>query len=138
MFPIIADIAPQKNIRPERPMVASVASPDGHLRLAGLGVAVVLWSPSWRRSTAVRPGGLPDILMIAIPLPLTGCHGGGPSEPAPRLGSDKDEEFQAKLRTPPSATSSNGGGARPCSIPGFPKELLVDGSSLPPSPPWCC
>ena len=103
MFPIIADIALQKNIRPERPMAVGVRRPQMAICASPVSVAVVSMVSILAAATAwVRAYGLLDILMIAIPLPLTRCHDGGPWSLRAAGDLDKDEEFQANLRTPPS------------------------------------
>ena len=68
MFPIIADIALQKNIRPERPMaVASVASQMA-ICASPVSVAVVSMVSILAAGHGIGQAySLLDILMIAIP-----------------------------------------------------------------------
>ncbi|MGL5290421.1 MAG: anaerobic C4-dicarboxylate transporter [Vibrionaceae bacterium] len=101
MFPIISDIALQKNIRPERPMaVASVASQMA-ICASPVSVAVVSMISILAAGQGIGEAfGLLDILMVAIPSSLTGVIIAALWSLRRGKDLDKDEEFQAKIQQP--------------------------------------
>lgn len=125
MFPIISDIALQKNIRPERPMaVASVAS---QMAICASPVSVAVVSMvSMVSILAAGHGigeayGLLDILMIAIPSSLTGVMMAALWSLRRGKDLDKDEEFQARIKDPEQHAFIYGGGETLLNTK-FPKE----------------
>ncbi|MFM4702597.1 anaerobic C4-dicarboxylate transporter [Aeromonas bivalvium] len=101
MFPIISDIALQKNIRPERPMaVASVASQMA-ICSSPVSVAVVSLVSILAAGHGIGEAyGLLDILMISIPASLTGVLVAALWSLRRGKDLDKDEEFQARIQDP--------------------------------------
>ncbi|MFG0833603.1 anaerobic C4-dicarboxylate transporter [Aeromonas bivalvium] len=101
MFPIISDIALQKNIRPERPMaVASVASQMA-ICSSPVSVAVVSLVSILAAGHGIGEAyGLLDILMISIPASLCGVLVAALWSLRRGKDLDKDEEFQARLQDP--------------------------------------
>ncbi len=122
MFPIIADIALQKNIRPERPMaVASVASQMA-ICASPVSVAVVSMVSILAAAHGVGQAyGLLDILMVAIPSSLTGVMMAALWSLRRGKDLDKDEEFQAKIKDPAQRDFIYGGGETLLNTK-FPKE----------------
>ncbi|MGL5463751.1 MAG: anaerobic C4-dicarboxylate transporter, partial [Aeromonas veronii] len=122
MFPIIADIALQKNIRPERPMaVASVASQMA-ICASPVSVAVVSMVSILAAGHGIGQAyGLLDILMIAIPSSLTGVIVAALWSLRRGKDLDKDEEFQAKIKDPEQHAFIYGGGETLLNTK-FPKE----------------
>jgi anaerobic C4-dicarboxylate transporter DcuB len=122
MFPIIADIALQKNIRPERPMaVASVASQMA-ICASPVSVAVVSMVSILAAAHGVGQAyGLLDILMVAIPSSLTGVMVAALWSLRRGKDLDKDEEFQAKIKDPAQRDFIYGGGETLLNTK-FPKE----------------
>ncbi|MFM5676160.1 anaerobic C4-dicarboxylate transporter [Aeromonas sp. R4-1] len=122
MFPIIADIALQKNIRPERPMaVASVASQMA-ICASPVSVAVVSMVSILAAGHGIGQAyGLLDILMIAIPSSLTGVIVAALWSLRRGKDLDKDEEFQAKIKDPEQRAFIYGGGETLLNTK-FPKE----------------
>ncbi len=101
MFPIIADIALQKNIRPERPMaVASVAAQVG-ITASPVSVATVSLATILANNAA---GGssysIPQILSVSIPASFCGVLVAAIWSLRRGKDLDKDPEFQAKLADP--------------------------------------
>ncbi|MGL6176402.1 MAG: anaerobic C4-dicarboxylate transporter family protein, partial [Vibrionaceae bacterium] len=101
MFPIISDIALQKNIRPERPMaVASVASQMA-ICASPVSVAVVSMISILAAGHGIGEAyGLLDILMVAIPSSLTGVIIAALWSLRRGKELDDDEEFQARIKQP--------------------------------------
>ncbi|ALP39777.1 anaerobic C4-dicarboxylate transporter [Aeromonas schubertii] len=101
MFPIIADIALQKNIRPERPMaVASVASQMA-ICASPVSVAVVsLVSILGAKAGIGHAYSLLEILMVSVPASLCGVLTAALWSLRRGKDLDQDEEFQAKLQDP--------------------------------------
>lgn len=101
MFPIISDIALQKNIRPERPMaVASIASQMA-ICASPVSVAVVSMISILAAGFGIGEAyGLLDILMVAIPSSLTGVIIAALWSLRRGKELDDDEEFQAKIKQP--------------------------------------
>lgn len=122
MFPIIADIALQKNIRPERPMaVASVASQMA-ICASPVSVAVVSMVSILAAAHGVGQAyGLLDILMVAIPSSLMGVMMAALWSLRRGKDLDKDEEFQAKIKDPAQRDFIYGGGETLLNTK-FPKE----------------
>lgn len=122
MFPIIADIALQKNIRPERPMaVASVASQMA-ICASPVSVAVVSMVSILAAAHGVGQAyGLLDILMVAIPSSLTGVMVAALWSLRRGKALDKDEEFRAKIKDPAQRDFIYGGGETLLNTK-FPKE----------------
>ncbi|MGL4915387.1 MAG: anaerobic C4-dicarboxylate transporter, partial [Aeromonas allosaccharophila] len=122
MFPIIADIALQKNIRPERPMaVASVASQMA-ICASPVSVAVVSMVSILAAGHGIGQAyGLLDILMVAIPSSLTGVVMAALWSLRRGKDLDKDEEFQAKIKDPEQRAFIYGGGETLLNTK-FPKE----------------
>lgn len=122
MFPIIADIALQKNIRPERPMaVASVASQMA-ICASPVSVAVVSMVSILAAGHGIGQAyGLLDILMIAIPSSLAGVIVAALWSLRRGKDLDKDEEFQAKIKDPQQREFIYGGGETLLNTK-FPKE----------------
>ena len=122
MFPIIADIALQKNIRPERPMaVASVASQMA-ICASPVSVAVVSMVSILAAGHGIGQAyGLLDILMVAIPSSLAGVIVAALWSLRRGKDLDKDEEFQAKIKDPEQRAFIYGGGETLLNTK-FPKE----------------
>jgi anaerobic C4-dicarboxylate transporter DcuB len=122
MFPIISDIALQKNIRPERPMaVASVASQMA-ICASPVSVAVVSMVSILAAGHGIGEAyGLLDILMIAIPSSLTGVMMAALWSLRRGKDLDKDEEFQARIKDPEQHAFIYGGGETLLNTK-FPKE----------------
>ncbi|MFQ2273879.1 anaerobic C4-dicarboxylate transporter [Aeromonas hydrophila] len=122
MFPIIADIALQKNIRPERPMaVASVASQMA-ICASPVSVAVVSMVSILAAGHGIGQAySLLDILMVAIPSSLTGVIVAALWSLRRGKDLDKDEEFQAKIKDPEQRAFVYGGGETLLNTK-FPKE----------------
>ena len=101
MFPIIADIALKKNIRPERPMaVASIASQMA-ITASPVSVAVVsLVSIIGAQHGVGQAWGILQILAVSVPASLCGVIIAALW--SLRRGKDlaDDAEFQAKIRDP--------------------------------------
>ncbi|BCL75372.1 C4-dicarboxylate ABC transporter [Jeongeupia sp. HS-3] len=93
VLPVIAEVARESGIRPERPLSISVISSQAGITANPISAATVallsLLSP--------EGVGLPDILMIAIPATLFGTLAG--AFVASRLGVELDQDpiYQAKL-----------------------------------------
>lgn len=101
MFPIIYDIAINKNIRPERPMaVASVASQMG-IGASPVSVSVVSMVSILAQAHGVGKAiGILQLLSVSIPATLAGVLMAALWSMRRGKDLDKDEEFQAKLRDP--------------------------------------
>ncbi|HBI09058.1 MAG TPA: anaerobic C4-dicarboxylate transporter, partial [Franconibacter pulveris] len=101
MFPIIADIALKKNIRPERPMeVASIASQMA-ITASPVSVAVVsLVSIIGARHGVGQAWGILEILAVSVPASLFGVLIAALW--SLRRGKDlaDDDAFQARIRDP--------------------------------------
>ncbi|CAJ1794463.1 Anaerobic C4-dicarboxylate transporter DcuB [Aeromonas salmonicida] len=116
MFPIISDIALQKNIRPERPM--AVAS---QMAICASPVSVAVVSILAAGHGIGEAYGLLDILMIAIPSSLTGVMMAALWSLRRGKDLDKDEEFQARIKDPEQHAFIYGGGETLLNTK-FPKE----------------
>lgn len=101
MFPIIYDVAIHKGIRPERPMaVASIASQMG-VCASPVSVAVVsMITMLGAAKGIVKPIGIVDLLMIAMPASLTGVLMAALWSMRRGKPLDADPDFQAKLADP--------------------------------------
>ncbi len=140
MFPIIADIALQKNIRPERPMaVASVASQMA-ICASPVSVAVVSMVSILAAAHGVGQAyGLLDILMVAIPSSLTGVMMAPCGACAAARIWTRTRSSRPRSRDPAQRDFIYGGGETLLNTK-FPERGLPGppGSSSPPSLPWCC
>ncbi|MBU4680901.1 anaerobic C4-dicarboxylate transporter [Cedecea davisae] len=102
MFPIIADIALKKGIRPERPMaVASVASQMA-ITASPVSVAVVSLVSILAAGHGVIPHawGILEILSISVPASLFGVLIAALWSLRRGKALEDDEEFQEKIRDP--------------------------------------
>ncbi len=101
MFPIIYDIAINKNIRPERPMaVASVASQMG-IGASPVSVSVVSMVSILAQAHGFGQAiGILQLLSVSIPATLGGVLIAALWSMRRGKDLDKDEEFQAKLKDP--------------------------------------
>ncbi|WP_346354398.1 anaerobic C4-dicarboxylate transporter [Azotosporobacter soli] len=99
MFPIIYDIAINKNIRPERPMaVASVASQMG-ICASPVSVAVVSMVTILAQAHGFGKAiGLLELLSVAVPASFAGVLMAALWSLRRGKDLDKDEEFQEKLK----------------------------------------
>ncbi|MGL5948919.1 MAG: anaerobic C4-dicarboxylate transporter, partial [Aeromonas sp.] len=112
LFPIIADIALKKDIRPERPMaVASVASQmaicASPVSVAVVSMVSMLAAHHGLTTTAY---GLLDILTVAIPASLTGVFIAALWSLRRGQELSADAEFQAKINDPLQRAFIYGGG----------------------------
>ncbi|NDJ58038.1 anaerobic C4-dicarboxylate transporter [Enterobacteriaceae bacterium 4M9] len=101
MFPIIADIALKKGIRPERPMaVASVASQMA-ITASPVSVAVVSLVSILAAAHGIGTGwGILQILAVSVPASLCGVLVAALWSLRRGKSLDEDEAFQEKLKDP--------------------------------------
>ncbi len=101
MFPIIADIALKKGIRPERPMaVASVASQMA-ITASPVSVAVVSLVSILAAAHGIGTGwGILQILAVSVPASLCGVLVAALWSLRRGKSLDEDEAFQQKLKDP--------------------------------------
>lgn len=123
MFPIIYDIAINKNIRPERPMaVASVASQMG-ICASPVSVAVVSMVSILAQAHGFGKAiGLLELLSVAVPASLAGVVAAALWSLRRGKDLDQDEEFQARLRDPEQKEYIYGGSESTLLNKVFPKE----------------
>ena len=101
MFPIIADIALKKGIRPERPMAAASVSSQMGITASPVSVAVVSLASIIAANHGLgRAYSVLAILSVSIPASLCGVLALAFWSLRRGKDLDKDEEFQAKINDP--------------------------------------
>ncbi|MBZ8177468.1 anaerobic C4-dicarboxylate transporter [Corynebacterium poyangense] len=114
MFPIIADIALQKNIRPERPMAVSSVAAQMGIVASPVSVATVTLAAllsSHAAETGDPAFSIVQILMISIPASLCGVIVAALWSLKRGKDLDKDPEFQKKIADPEQKAYIYGGGS---------------------------
>ncbi|MBW3085494.1 Anaerobic C4-dicarboxylate transporter DcuB [Austwickia sp. TVS 96-490-7B] len=103
MFPIIEDIALEKNIRPERPMAVSSVAAQVGITASPVSVATVSLATILATNSAAHGGptySIPQILSVSIPASLCGVVLAALWSLRRGKDLDQDPEFQAKIADP--------------------------------------